>query len=210
MKKIFFMFCFFIFILNINAECSNLDIIRLAFFVNNINYTYDYHIIDDKAYFDVLLSNITSEMYLIDSFNNKYEYNDTVNGEIYLYDYHDSVNFKFYSVNCNDTKIGELNITFPKYNNYYNKDVCNKYKNLNVCKKWVNKYFSEAEVNNEIKNYNSKFVNKNDEEKIKNDIFEKINYYYINYYYIILPPIIIFGIASIIIINKKKKFNLLD
>jgi len=79
--------------------CDSSTISRLKSLVTNINVTYNYHISDNRVYFDVTLTNITPGMYFWDEITNQtYTYNDTVDGEITLYNYdNQSGSYKFYS-----------------------------------------------------------------------------------------------------------------
>ena len=43
--------------------CDYSDVARMKSIVTNINLSYDYKIIDNEAYFDVTLSNLTKDIY---------------------------------------------------------------------------------------------------------------------------------------------------
>ena len=45
MRKIFLIVMFFLLSVNVQAKCSNYDILMLKTFANNVNYTYDYYIL---------------------------------------------------------------------------------------------------------------------------------------------------------------------
>ena len=211
MKKFFLILLFILFIEKINAECSSFDVLRQKSLVSNVNYSYDYYIVDNKAYFNVTLSNLTPEMYLIDSLNNKYSYYNSKNGELFLNSYSNNVEFTFYSTNCNNEKIGKIIINFPIYNEFYNDSICQGYNKFIWCKKWSNKVYSKQEII-ELKEKQAKkqkILERNNETS-SDRFYDKINTFYIKYYYVFLPIIIIIGIFSIIFVNKKQKFNLLD
>ena len=208
MKKIIFILIFFLMLSKVCAVCSNKEIKNLKSFVNNVTYTYDYYLENEQAFFNVNLYNLTDNLYIIDNYNKRYDYYNTTNGQLSLYSYQNSVNFTFYSVNCDNEKIGNINISFPIYNKYYKEGICSDFSEYSWCHKWTNKVYTYEEIeslNRKTKD-ETKIV---DEKDNKSDIFDKINSLYVKYYYIFLPIIIILGIVIMRIINKKQRFELL-
>ncbi len=218
-KALVFIISFFTGIISIKAlsygGCEYKDVARMKSFVNNINLTYDYTIINNEAYFDVTISNITSDMYFVDVKNNiTYYYNNTINGEITIKCYtNTSGSYKFYSANpsCSGISLGTKYYKFPIYNIYFNNEMCNDYKNISICQKWVNKSYSYDEFAKQIEDYKNSLIEepKDDDVIIHNPtIIDKIIDIYVRYYYIFLIAIIVLCSSIIIIKRKKDKFNL--
>lgn len=211
MKKLIFTILLFLLIYNVKAVCSINDLVRLKAYVNNVTSTIDYYIDNDEAYFNVHLSNVTPDMYIIDSNNTKYNYND-MQDELVIYSIKKNVNLTFYSNECPDEKISTLSIKVPIYNKYYNSDICIGYTELSWCKKWTKKIYTEDEIlilkNKYIKSQEKKISEQ--EESDERNFLEIVNKYYTKYYYYVLPIIIVCGIILIIIVSKKQKFELFD
>lgn len=221
-KNILFLLINFLFI-SVSAlsqdECDYSDISRMKSIVTNINISYDYRIINNQAYFDVTLTNITEDIYFYDTKKQKkYFYSDTNDGEITIYDYSiTSGSYKFYSAKsgCYGTSLGVKYYNFPVYNRYYGDPLCEDIPNYSLCQKWENINYSRDEFERFVLEYKSskEIV---EEEKIevehKKTILEKIVDtivdIYVKYYYYFLGVLIFICVTVIIIKNKKNKFDL--
>jgi len=211
-KKILF-FIVLLFLININtikAKCNYSTVSRAKSLVSNINISYSYHMNDFQPYFDVTISNITPDMYFVDTQTDKtYTYNDTRNGEITINNYDGTSGaYKFYSASgdCYGTSLGRKYYKFPVYNIYYNSAMCSDIPEYSLCKKWVDFNYSYDEFSTAIDKYKISLVEKDEPEEnvtYNPDIFSNIVKFYMNYYYYILIAVII--ICGIVIIVKKKK-----
>lgn len=216
-KIIFTLIIFVVQIRSINAlsysGCEYSIISRLKSFVSNINVSYDYHIINDEAYFDITLSNIPNEVYMEDA-NTNIKYYNFNNGEIIIRNYNKhSAKYIFYSTdsNCDGVSLGSRYITLPIYNIYYGSESCKDIPNFSLCKKWINKIYGTSEFETLVNKYKESL--KEDEEIEQNieyqkTLLDRIVDFYVKYYYILLIGIIVIC-GSIIIINRQKnKFKL--
>ena len=196
--------------------CAYSDVARLKAFVSNINISYDYYIQNNKAYFNIKLTNIVPGIYFEDSqTGNKYSYENTNNGEIVIYNYtNTNGNYKFYSSlnECYGVKLGNKYYTLPTYNIYYEDVLCKENPNHSLCQKWIKMNYSYDEFKGIIDKYN---LEKDDTtlENEKDVIYEKtyLNLlvdFYIDYYYIILLSIIAICVVIMIINTKKNKFDI--
>ena len=130
-KKIFFiLFMLLFYKTNIHAltygGCDFSDVARMKQVVTNVSITYDYKIVNNKAYFDVTISNLTNDIYIKDNYANK-EYYKFTNGELVIHNVSDgSISLKFNSnkKECKGLLLGTKYEQFPIYNKYYNNDVC--------------------------------------------------------------------------------------
>ena len=182
--------------------------------VNNINVYYDYHIQDEKAYFDVTLTNIMPGMKFIDSYDNKtYYYSDTSDGELTITNYDSqSGNYKFYFDNsdCPYVKLGSKYYSFPYYNPYYRDAECSNNPEFSLCQRWVSRYYSYSQFLDLVSEYkyNKYGRNENNEsENVKGFLDVIIDFYVKNYYYILPAIIIVFGLIYVIY-RRKTRFKL--
>lgn len=195
--------------------CEYSEISRLKSLVSNINISYDYYIENNRAYFNITLNNIVPGMYFVDSnTNQKYNYYNSIEGEIVLTGYKDSGKFNFYSeLNaCYGIKLGSKYYRFPTYNFYYENSLCDGNQNHSLCKKWANITYSYDEFRNLIEEYNK---NKDElDENVENEVIYEKTYldvfvnFYVKYYYFILIGIIVICVIVMIINRRKNKFDL--
>ena len=221
-KKIFLILIMVLFLkfTNIYAltynGCDYSDISRIKSLVTNINISYDYKIIDNRAYFDVTITNMFPDAYFVDSSNSKtYTYNDTNDGEITIYNYQvSSGSYKFYSAldTCYGTSLGTKYYKFPTYNIYYNSSICSDVPNFSLCQKWANVNYSSNEFERLVNEYKEK-LNKIDEEEKEIIDYEKtfldrlVEIYVGNYYYF-LAAIILVCLIIMIVTRRKNRFKL--
>ena len=195
--------------------CDYSSVSRMKSLVNNINISYDYRIIDNVAYFDVTLNNITPEMYFWDTLTNEtYTYADTQNGEITIHNYTGtSGNYKFYSAmsDCYGTALGTKYYSFPNYNIYYTNALCSDIPNYSLCQKWVKINYSYDKFEKIIFAYKDSLNSQEPiEEQVeyKDNILNKIVEFYVSYYYYFLVAVILICGIIILIKRKKDKFKL--
>lgn len=216
MKKIIFLFCFFLsFMITINADCTYSDISRLKGYASNINISYDYRIENNTVYFKTTINNLTPELYMVDNATNKkYFYSDSNNGELIIDNYTNVTKDKYViyasTSNCEDKRLLTKYYSFPQYNIYYESQECQGIQNFYLCKKWVsegtsfNKFY---EIVEEYKNSKNVIEEEDEQQKIiiEKSLLDKIlEFYAKNYYYILIPITII---CLIIILYQRKKDN---
>lgn len=213
-KKLIIVIIILILKIDVNAltygGCDYSSVSRMRSLVSNINISYDYHIIDNMPYFDVTLTNITPDLYFIDSYSNvTYTYDNTSNGEITIYNYRNaSGKYKFYSAlsSCYGTSVGSKYYSFPTYNPYYTSEYCEGIPNFSLCQKWVNVNYSSREFEELVSKYKESLIKNDDSDEelieYKSNLLNKVIQIYVNYYYYFLGAIILIC-GIIIIINKK-------
>ena len=217
MKKII-LILFMLFILKINVSalmyggCEYSEVSRMKKVVTNINYTYNYRINNNTAYFDVTFTNITNDMYAYDSVYKQNFYPQ--NGELTIYNYTaNSTTIKFYSNNpkCREIYLGSKFVKFPIYNKYMNSDICKNMEGFSYCNKWVNKAYTYDEIKKAIDTYNAG-NNKPEEKPVKvpheKTFLELLLDIYVKYYVIILASVIILCLALIEIRKRTTRFKL--
>lgn len=199
MKKILWLIFLFLLIptKNIHAKCMYSDIAEMKKISANINYSYEYKIVDDVALFDITLTNLTKDIYFVDSNTGKTYKNKT--GEIVLKNYNSGENivYNFYpnDTDCMDTVLYTIRITLPKYNEYYNNPICVGASEYSLCQKWSSHNLDYNTFINKVNEY--KKVKEEEQEKDKKEVDNDSVFHYIilfltEYYYLIL---IILGIT---------------
>ena len=222
MKKKFVLFLF-ILLLKISGVsaltyngCDYSTISRMKSLVTNVNITYDYRIINNKAYFDVTLTNVFPGSYFTDlNTGITYTYENTNNGEITIKNYEgNSGTYKFYSSlsECPATFLGNKYYKFPTYNIYYNSEECKDIPNFSLCQKWVSVNYSSTTFKEKVGEYKESLndINEADEQEIVYDktFLDRIVELYINNYYYFLVAIIFICCVIMIINRRKNRFKL--
>ena len=195
--------------------CEYSAIARLKSLVGNINISYDYKIVENKAYFDVTLTNIPEGVYFVDNKTNlTYSYDDTDNGELTIKNYEgNSGTYKFFSAltDCYGTSLSSKYYNFPKYNIYYGDELCLDIPNYSLCQKWASVNYNRDEFEKIVNEYKNK-ENSSLEEQItvvyEKNLIDKIAELYAKYYYLFLGAMILACVISIIIKRRKDSFNL--
>ena len=206
----------FLNITTVNGECSNSEITTLKKYAANINFSYDYYIENDTAYFNIIVNNLVPQLYIYDEeTDTDYFFEDTYDGEFVISGItKEKGEFQILSSSnsCFGQRIGVKDYVLPSYNKYYSDSICDGNKEHSLCQKWKKTNFTYDEFKKTIEEYAKTKIPK---EEIKTE--EKNNEltwldvlvdFYVKYYYIILSTIIIVCIAIMIINIRKSKFNL--
>lgn len=194
--------------------CEYSRISKLKSYVTNVNVLYNYRLSGNSPIFSVTLTNITPEMYFIDSYSGEtYFYNNTNAGEITITNYYgNGGQYNFYSNigECYGIKLGTKYYKFPTYNVYYGSEVCKDIPEYSLCQKWIDNnydYYTFYRLASEYKESLKK------EDKVSNQTYKKtvldnIVDFYINNYMYFLGIIVIICATIILIDRKKNRFKL--
>ena len=187
--------------------CDFSVVARMKQMVTNINTIYDYRIVNDSAYFDVTISNVTKDIYAYDTYYKKTYY--ATNGDIVIKGIkREDVTINFYS-NRNECKslfLGSTYLNFPTFNKYYDDKVCEGASALAQCSKWVQSVYTYDEVKEAVDAYLESLNNNKDvptTATYQKTIFDRIIDFYVKYYLAFLIGVIAIC-ATVMIINKKK------
>lgn len=196
---------------NTNASCNYTRLSNLKKIASNVDISYTYKINDNKATFDITIANMTKDIYLYDSYNDK-KYVQT--GEFVINDFKDGTKYRFFiksnDNDCKDEVLITKYITLPKYNQYYGDPICKGIENYTLCQKWGTfNVTSYKEYKEKIEKYKASLI-KEEEKKVENKkqtLIDKVINFLYKYYVIILSTIIIVGSILIFYLSKKDKFN---
>ena len=203
-SKILLFFISFFIVLDVKASCSYTTLANLKKLASNVNVTYTYNIVENTATFNIRFANLTRDIYVYDSYNDK-SYYDT--GEIVLNDFKDGTKYRFFiksnDSNCKDELLMTKYISLPKYNKFYGDPICNGIENYTLCQKWGTfNTTSYSDYKNQINKYKAS-LNK---EKVVIDEEKKLTFIF-KYYLFIFITIIIIGSLLIYYLYKKDKYN---
>lgn len=198
---------------NVYAEdCDSTDIKRLRVLANDVDISYEYNddIYDEYGIkihdtYKVVISNLSDELYVIESKTNLDLRNYSVNDGSITIDrlYSGNKSFKIYSRNCSNKLLKTYSIKLPKFNNYSTDPNCEGHENLDICQKFYDSsnvdYYEFMELLEKSDNENKDNDNKKKDSKyIK---FIKDNYIYIS----IGGGVLIILIIVLIILRHKKR-----
>lgn len=131
-------------------ECTDRELANLKKIAANINYSYEYYLNKNKMYFDVTISNVYENIYILDVATDK-KYSKTeftieskTDGQV--------LKFEIYSKTC-DELLTTKTINLPAYNKYYQSSYCEGIREYKYCSKWGNYNFSEQEFAKMTKEY---------------------------------------------------------
>ena len=211
MKKLMCLFFFLslIPIKNVQAKCMYSDIAELKKIAANVNYSYEYNIVENEALFNITLTNLTTDIYFVDETTNKIYKNKAAEITLKNYASGETIIYKFYPSNsdCSSTNLYTIRITLPKYNKYYNNSVCNGATEYSLCQRWSSHNLDYSSFVEKVSQYK---LNKQEQQQalskeVDNDsLFHYIILFLTEYYYIIL---IILGATISIMAYIRNKRN---
>lgn len=215
MKKVkfisFIFICFFGFIFKVNASCSYTRLANLKKLAANVNVTYTYKIENNVASFDIRFANLTNDIYLYDSSNNK-KY--VINGETTLKNFKDGFKYRFFiksnDSNCKDEVLSTKYVSLPKYNIFYGDKACEGIEDYVLCQKWGSyKLNSYSDYIAQINKYKKSLIKEKEivNEEIRVSLIDKIIEFLLKYYIIILSVIIFTCLGLMVYLTKKDSFK---
>lgn len=207
-KKILFMFLLSIALLPVRVyayTCSYIEQANLRKLASNVTAIYDYEEYSDNVSFNVTLTNINSNIYILDTTNGfRYDYNGGNEITIKGYKPDQNIQYKIYPVqnDCLEDYLFTKYVNLPGFNKYYKDPLCNNNNNP-ICYKW--------KTNNLTYDEFVKMVSKKDEETKEEDnknveitLFDKIFEFIMTYYLYMIIGIMIFILPISYLINRKK------
>lgn len=197
------------------ANCDYQDMARYQKLASNINFSYDFVEANNSVTFNITVSNMPVDLYIVDTFTgNQFSYQTVGASETILYGYKPGANYKFnivpYDEMCFGSVVLRKYINLPAFNAYYLDPVCNGAESFELCQKWVDHDLSYNEFVKQVKKHKISSNNNVVEKEVidENDFLNKIIVGFLNNYIIILLSIIMICTVGIVILAKKDKFDL--
>ena len=209
MKKLLFGLILLLPFTRVNAMyCRYDDLAYLKKLAANINYTYSYVENNGTVSFSVTLTNLQSNLYVVDlTKNSTYTYKDT---EMTIDNYEGGqvVKYNIYTNagECTDQILYTIVFTLPTYNPFYNDELCKDIPDYELCQKWSTHKLDYQGFKTNVKNYLSTLNNSDEEKKLeetKELQYSKVLKFLSENYYIPLVVIIISIGVWMYIYNKK-------
>jgi len=209
--NVILMFIFLMIIPSITkAECGYSEISRLQALATNLGFSYNYTETDEginsKVNFNITITNMVPELYIVDQTNIKvYYYNQNKEVTIGNYKPGSTTRFIVYgnSGACKGVEISNNYVTLPSYNRFYKDEVCNGVSDYKLCNRWSRvdlSYSSFVKKVTEYKEQLNKEVPPVEQEKT---VLEIIIDFLAKYSFYVFGFIII--VCSILIFYLKRK-----
>src|SRR5574344_39182 len=218
--KILLIFIAILMMLPVYVKASNCDYseqARLKRLASNVTTSYDYIESNDSVKCSVTLTNLNSDIYILDKSTGKtYYYNGSNELTIDGYNAGTKIRYIIYAVkaNCVASYLSNKYVNLPYYNKYYKDTLCLGMEQYSICSRWSNINISYSEFTSMIATYKS--GNNSTNEESKNDsnntssttIFDYIFNFIIEYYVYLIIGVSIFILIIIFVRTKKNSFNL--
>lgn len=207
--KIVFLIILFVLPISAKAECSYSQKVRLQKLAGSVNFSYRYTESQYQVTFQVVVSNLTSEIYMVDQSTGRYYYSDNKDFTINGYGDGKTIRYDFYAKDkdCSTTTIFSSYLTLPSYNPYYTSEICKGVEEFKFCQKWLKHSMSYREFYDEVMSYKNKTEEIPKVIKPKEEFkWDKVILFWSKYYIYILLTIIIGG--TIILYRHDKKTDL--
>lgn len=211
LKKYYFCIVFLILLFAVpfyvKADCTYNEKVRLQKLAGNVNFSYHYTETEHSIIFNITVSNLTSELYMIDQTTKKTYYANNEDFVIEGYTPGSTVQFDFYvrDSSCETKSIFTNYVTLPSYNPYYKNEICKGIEEYKFCQKWLKHNMTYKEFYNNVLNYKTKEIEKvkEEEKKVKEEFdWAIVIDFWAKYYVYILLAIIIIGGVTLYLYDK--------
>lgn len=197
MKKyyVYTLLVFFILIIPKNVKaaglCDNRTMADYRELAGNIKIYTDYRIVENQAKFDITITNIPREVYILDVSTEKVyrAENFTTYNELIIKDYTENQRITFQIFmnmgGCYGEKLTTIYATLPNYNEYSSDPVCEGAEDFSLCQKWgtvstgYNDFVTQINDYKLKKKQNTVVVYEPQEPNLKDKILDFIGDYYI-------------------------------
>lgn len=209
MKKyslVVFLIALFTFPIRVNAVCSYKDQVRLQKIAGNVTFSYRYIESKYNVQFQITVSNLTSELYMIDTSTMKTYFSDNQDFVIDGYESGKTIRFDFYAKDsgCTPNRLFSSYVTLPSYNPYHTNRLCEGIEDFTLCQKWLKNQMTYKEFYEGIMNYKKETVIEPPAEEKKEEFdWEIVVQFWADYYIYILVAVIIISIYGMYRYDKK-------
>ena len=141
------------------TSCDYSLMSKLKKYASNVNIIYDYRIENNEAYYNITISNLVPDIYVVDeTFNNTYRY--TNGGEVVIPNIKNTkkIKYKILSANagCPDEVLLTQYIKLPVYNKYSTDPLCDGLENYKLCYTFLDTDITYDEFKKKIEAYKNK------------------------------------------------------
>ena len=142
MKKYYFVIVFllvlFVIPFRVKAACSYSDKVKFQKIAGNVNFSYNYVDTQYSVIFNITVSNLKNDIYMVDTSTGRTYYSNNEDFIIEGYKPGDTIRFDFYikDSSCMSQTIFSNYVTLPSYNRFYKNTLCEGIENFDYCQKW--------------------------------------------------------------------------
>lgn len=211
MRKYYLKIVFFIVLFTIplmaKADCNYNDKVRLQRIAGNVSFGYRYKETEYSVVFEITVSNLTNEIYMIDQSSGRHYYSNNEDFTLSNYAPGETIRFDFYAKNqnCTKAKLFTNYVTLPAYNPFYTSNICKGIENFELCQKWLKHNMTYKEFYDGVTKYlNTEVMEPRPiEEPEEKFDWEIVIDFWAKYYIYILLGIIIVGGVILYLHDKK-------
>lgn len=198
------------------SDCDYNEQANLRKIASNVTASYDYIESSDSVTFSVTLTNLTSDIYIVDSATGRtYYYNNSPELTINGYSAGTNIRYSIYAskANCIKEYLTIKYVNLPSYNKYYKDPLCTGLEQYSVCSKWQNINMTYDDFTKTVSAYKNNTTNNNSEaedntQTSSKSIFDYVFEFIISYYlYMVIGASIIIVVVSYIR-GKRNGFDL--
>lgn len=184
----------FVFPLTCNASCDYERQAELSKIASNVQFTYTYDVDKHGPLFDVYLTNLTNDIYVVDNYDQRI----SGVGEVHKNypNQNAGLNFIIYSNdnNCKDEEILTFYLNLPSYNLYSTREECKKYPSYRYCALWMNTLdISSDQFEKGLDEYKQKEKTKVVDQTTTDGFWQKMFDILEQYYYILIAIVLLIG-----------------
>ena len=199
-SKILFFLLFGVLLIpfNIRAECDYQRKAELMKLASNVKISYNYELVDNDMIYHVELSNLTGDIYAIDSSSTVF--NSTSFSKTYYGDSYETFGIYSNDPNCQGERLLNKNFTLPYFNSYSLLPECKSNSGHQLCQIWSDtKSYNLQQFLKALKNV----PESTDKENVTTEKTE--NYYFL--IFIIVFAFIVIATAVVVFVRLKKLKN---
>ena len=216
-KVILFVFSLLMIMPNVvNAECDYTQKSKLQALASNLNFTYNYKETDNginsSVDFNITISNLNPNFYIVDQSNIRVLYYNNKN-EVTINNYKPGTTTEFIiygnSGDCKGLELLSNYITLPSYNRFYKDSVCDGIEDYKLCKRWTKVDLSHDEFVKKVNEYREQMKVEEVPNVEKELSFgEKVIRFLTKYSIYLFGGIIVVCSVLIFYLNRKDDFDL--
>lgn len=176
----------------------------------NINITYSYKLEKGKPIFEVTISNLYNDMYVVDKLTKKtYDKADfNSNNELIIGGYRENskIRYEIYTrvAGCYGKLLTIRYVTFPNYNEFSTDEICVGAEEFSLCKRWGAVAVDYETFVKEVKKYKEKKAEKKPIIFEKEETFLEKMFAFVGEYYIYLVSFAIALVLLVAVLSRRR------
>lgn len=135
-----------------HAECDYQRQAELSRLASNVQFSYNYQVVDYYPQFMITATNLTDDIYMVDNYGTMFSGKSEFTAS---YKAGNTITYTFYSndANCLGEEISKRYVNLPEFNPRYNSEECKLYPNFSLCQMWTTTSFSAEQFEDQLAAY---------------------------------------------------------